>query len=124
MSRSARFAVFTLALAGAGAMVLRASDVNNYDADLQYQIATVLFEESRYGEAMEAYLRAAKSTSDPALVLRSKKGRVRSALRIAEFGVAREEADTLRSQAPRDPEALTLHGDSLWAAGLFDESDA
>jgi hypothetical protein len=123
MSRRARLAAFTFALAGAATLALRASDITSYDADLQYQLATVLFDETRYKEAMEAFRRAALDTSNPVLALRSRKGRVRSALRIAEFGVARAEAETLKNEVPRDDEVLTLHGDSLWAAGLFDESD-
>lgn len=119
-----RFAAFTLALLGAGALV-GASDsgIASYDADLQYQLATVLFDETRYGEALEAYRRAAKAATDPALAFRSRKGRVRSALRIAEFGAAHDEAEALRRELPRDDEAVTLYGDSLWASGLFDESD-
>jgi predicted aspartyl protease len=124
MFRIIRFAAVSLALAGGSALVVRAADsIRSYDAELQYQIATVLFDETRYKEAMEAFRRAAQATDDPALALRSRKGRVRSALRVAEFGVAREEAEILRRELPRDHEVLTLHGDSLWAAGLFDESD-
>ena len=125
MLRKVRFTAFALAVAAAGTLVLRASgsDILSYDAELQYQIGSVLFEDSRYAEAMEAYRRAASAATDRALALRAKKGRVRSALRIAEFDLAQEEATQLRQETPRDHEVLTLHGDSLWAAGLFDESD-
>jgi tetratricopeptide (TPR) repeat protein/predicted aspartyl protease len=125
MFRIVRLTALFLALAGAATLALRASveDVTSYDAALQFQLASVLFDETRYGEAMEAFKRAAKATADPELALRSRKGRVRSALRIAEFDVAREEAESLHTEAPRDSEVLTLYGDSLWAAGLFDESD-
>ncbi len=125
MFQIVRFAAFVFALALAGALALRASDTDiaSYDAELQYQLASVLFDDTRYAEAMEAFRRAATASTDPALVLRAKKGRVRSALRIAEFTVAREEAQRLRAETPRDPEVLTLNGDSLWGAGLFDESD-
>jgi predicted aspartyl protease len=98
--------------------------VARFDAELQYEIATTLFNETRYAEAMDAYGRVAGMADDPALALRARKGRVRSALRIAEFGVAREEAAVLRAEAPQDPEVMTLHGDSLWAAGLFDEAES
>jgi len=126
MFRIVRIAAFALSLAAAGTLVLRASgnDVVTYDADLQYQLATVLFDDTRYAEAMEAFRRAAKSATQPELALQAKKGRVRSALRIAEFSLARTEAEVLRAETPRDHEVLTLHADSLWAAGLFDESDA
>jgi Flp pilus assembly protein TadD len=125
MLRTSRFTVLSLALAAAAALALRASepDVPNHDADLQYQLATVLYDETRYTEAMEAFRRASTATTDPAMALRSRKGRIRSAIRVAEFTTAYKEAEALRRELPRDPEALTLHGDSLWAAGLFDESD-
>ena len=125
MLRIARPAAVTLALIGAAALVLHASesDATRYDAELQYQLATVLFDETRYKEAMEAFRRATTATMDPALALRSRKGRVRSALRGAEFALARAEAESLRNDMPRDDEVLALHGDSLWGAGLFDESD-
>lgn len=125
MSRIFRFAAFAVALVSAWALVLRASgsDVASYDAELQFQLASVLFDDTRYTEAMEAFRRAAAAARDPELALRARKGRVRAALRIAEFSLAREEAEALRRDTPRDSEVLTLHGDSLWAAGLFDESD-
>jgi predicted aspartyl protease len=42
---------------------------------------------------------------------------------VAEFGMALEEAERLTADAPADTEAHSLHGDALWAAGLFDEAD-
>ena len=121
-----RSGVFASALACACMLTVRASDPGTarYDAELQYQLATVLFNETRYAEAMEAYRRVVDDAADRSLARRAKKGRIRSALRIAEFTVAREEAAELRREAPQDHEALALDGDSLWAAGLFDEAEA
>ncbi len=93
------------------------------DADLQLQLATLLFEETRYRESLDAFDRAMQA-GDPALVTRARKGKVRAALRIAEFATARTEAEALRAEAPRDAEVLALHGDALWAFGLFDAADA
>jgi hypothetical protein len=115
-----RFLSVTAALVLGTTLVLRA-DVNG-DADLQFQVASLLFDETRYREALDAFDRATK-TDDPALALRARKGKVRSALRIAEFSVARQEAETLREQAPGDSEALSLYGDALWSFGLFDDAD-
>ena len=56
--------------------------------------------------------------------LRARKGKIRAGLRIAEFELARVEAETLVGDAPQDAEAQTLLGDAMWANGLFDESDA
>jgi Flp pilus assembly protein TadD/predicted aspartyl protease len=117
---------FAAALACACILAIHAADPDQarYDAELQYEVASVLFGETRYGEAMEAYGRVADRASDPALVLRARKGRIRSALRIAEFSIAREEAAAVRREMPGDHEAITLDGDALWAAGLFDEAEA
>ena len=92
------------------------------EAELQYQLASLLYEETRYVEALQAYERAARTT-DTALGIRALKGRVRSALKVAEFGLARQEAQKLAGQAQADAEAQTLLADTLWSAGLFDEAD-
>jgi Flp pilus assembly protein TadD len=92
------------------------------DADLQFQIGSLLFEETRYREALEAFDRASR-TDDTDLAIRARKGKIRTALRLAEFSTARMEAETLRQQAPADADALTLHGDALWSFGLFDAAD-
>ena len=48
---------------------------------------------------------------------------MKTALRIAEFDLARRKAELLRASAPADPEVLALYADSLWSGGLFDEAD-
>ena len=124
MTQTARRLAFATALACAATLVLRASDsVPTHDDVLQYQLGQVFFEDTKYYEAMDAFRRAERATRDPALALRARKGRVQSALRVAEFTAAYEEAQGLRTDAPRDPEALTLHGDTQWAVGLFDEAE-
>jgi Flp pilus assembly protein TadD len=106
-------------LAG-GTFALRA-DVGG-DAELQYQLGTLLYDETRYQEALVAFT-AATRTDDPRLAVAARKGTVRSSLKVAEFGRARQEAVALRALAPDDPEALSLHADALWAAGRFDEAE-
>jgi Flp pilus assembly protein TadD len=85
-------------------------------------VANELFESARYQEALDAYNLAIQS-SDTALVTRARKGKVRTALRVAEFDLARAEAETLNEGAGADAEAQTLLGDALWGNGLFDEAD-
>jgi hypothetical protein len=92
------------------------------DADLQLQLGTLLYEETRFYEAIEAFDRVLRANQAPLLV-RARMGKIRSALKVAEFGLARREAGVLRQQAPRDAEALSLYGDAVWSAGLFDEAD-
>ena len=119
--RARRFVFVTAALVLGTALVLRAGVEN--DADLQFQLGSLLFDETRYREALDAFDRATR-TDDAALALRARKGKVRSALRIAEFATARSEAETLRTQAPQDGEVLSLYGDALWSFGLFDDADS
>jgi Flp pilus assembly protein TadD/predicted aspartyl protease len=113
---AAAAAVFTL-----GPRVLGQAAQN--DPAAQIQLATEHFDAARYREAMDSY-DAAMRGADAGLVLRARKGKIRAGLRIAEFELARIEAETLVNDAPRDAEALTLLGDAMWANGLFDESDA
>jgi Flp pilus assembly protein TadD/predicted aspartyl protease len=118
--RSLRFAAAAAALIVGGSLGLGANV--DSDADLQYQLGTLLFNETRYPEALRAFDRATQST-DSALAIRARKGKVRTALRVAEFGLAYSEAETLKEQSGGDAEALTLYGDALWAMGLFDDAD-
>jgi tetratricopeptide (TPR) repeat protein len=119
--RMSRRSIFVTAALLIGATLALRADVDA-DADLQYQLGSLLFEETRYREALDAFDRATR-TDDPALAVRARKGKVRTALRLAEFGVARSEAETLRQQVPADGEVLTLYGDALWSHGLFDDAD-
>jgi predicted aspartyl protease len=115
--------VFITGLAVAAAFAyLQAAPLSDSDAQLQIQLATRLFDEARYAEAFDAF-DDALSTDDPALAQRARKGKVRAALRIAEFSVARREGETLKTSAGSDPEIVALYGDSLWAMGLFDEAE-
>jgi Flp pilus assembly protein TadD len=99
-----------------------AGPISSGDAELQLQLANLLIEETRYPEALDAFDRASRA-DDPGLALRARKGKVKTSLRLGEFRLAHEEAASLAADAPRDAEALTLYGDALWSAGLFDESD-
>jgi tetratricopeptide (TPR) repeat protein len=92
------------------------------DAELQLQLAALLFEETRFSEALEAY-RKAVETTEPELALRARIGFVRTALRIGQFQDAQREATSLRTMAPRNADAMTTYGDALWSGGLFDEAE-
>jgi len=92
------------------------------DPSAQFQLATELYESARYREALGAYEMVTRA-DDEGLVARARKGKVRSALRIAEFETAWREADLLNDNETADTEARTLLGDALWAIGRFDEAD-
>ena len=73
-------------------------DVN--DASLQFQLGTLLFEETRYREALDAFRKAVGADSK-SLAVQARIGVVKSALRLGEFIEAQKEANTLKQQAPR-----------------------
>src|SRR6185503_12536499 len=114
MPRMFRCAVLAAALI-VGVCLHADTDV---DAELQYQLGSVLLDDSRYREAIQAFENAAKS-GDAALVTRAHKGKVRAALRIAEFGMALETAEALNVQPNPDADGIALYGDALWAFGRF-----
>jgi hypothetical protein len=120
MRRSLQVAFVATALLAGTSLAIRA-DITG-DAELQLQLGSLLFDETRYREALEAFGRATEAT-DPGLVVLARKGRIRTALRLAEFDLARDQAEVLRKEAPGDAEALTLYGDALWAWGQFDDAD-
>ncbi len=93
------------------------------DAALQFQLGTLLFEETRYREALEAF-RKAVGADDKSMAVQARIGVVKSALRLGEFLEAQKEAQTLKQQDPRSAEVLSVHADALWSAGLFDEAHA
>lgn len=92
------------------------------DPESQYVLATRLYDEANFREALDAY-DTAIGAADADLATRARKGKVRTALRIAEFDLAHREAELLSTDEGTDAEALTLYGDALWANGLFDEAD-
>ena len=91
------------------------------DAALQFQLGTLLFEETRYREALEAFRKAVDADSK-SLSMRARMGVVKSALRLGEFLEAQKTAQVLKQQDPKNAEVLSLHADALWSAGLFDEA--
>jgi predicted aspartyl protease/Flp pilus assembly protein TadD len=99
------------------------AEVSSQSGDVQLALGDAFFNDGRYQDALEAYQKAlAPPSSADARAARA--GIVQSALRIAEFAVAREAAEVLAESAPADPVAIALYGDALWAAGLFDEAEA
>ncbi len=82
-----------------------------------------LFSQGRYVEALAAFDQAAQG-DDAEVAPAARRWRVRTALRTAEFASVRRDAEGLVSEAPRDAEALALHGDAQWASGLFEEAES
>ncbi len=119
----ASFRRLALILAACAALIAGPHATSSLDdAQLQLQLATLLFEETRFAEALEAYRRALDSP-DTEFALRARIGLVRTALRIGQFHEAQREAVSLRTIAPRNADAISASADALWSAGLFDEAE-
>jgi predicted aspartyl protease/Flp pilus assembly protein TadD len=123
MQTRIRVAVVTMALTAAVAFLPVASPPVSASNDVQLQLADLLFADGRYAEAAEAY-RVVKGSPDVGLRARGLAGLARSQLRLGDFQPALQEATELRQLTPLQAEAVALHGDALWASGLFEESDA
>ena len=119
MSMLRRVALFPLVLLALVAGPLASS---NGDPELQFQLGNLLFDETRYEEAITAY-RHAVTTEDRDLQLRARIGLVTSELRVGRFVDAQRDAKELRLLAPHNPDAITSYGDALWAAGQFDDAE-
>lgn len=98
------------------------ADIDSAIADIQLQLGHQFFDEGRYLEALDAFERAVKSER-PAGVIRARMGLARTDLRLAEFGRAKTEAETVLKAHPRDGESMALYGDALWATGRFEEAE-
>ncbi len=123
MHRGLRAVAVSAILAAASFVIHADTTAPPHAADVQLQLGHLFFGDGRYQEALEAFTKAL-GTDDPRRVREARSGLIQSALRIAEFGVARREAEALLKADPRNPEALSLAGDSMWASGLFDEAES
>ncbi|MBM3808550.1 MAG: hypothetical protein FJW22_10190 [Acidimicrobiia bacterium] len=113
-----------MALVAAAVITALASGVHGrdqQDADLQFQLGTLLFEETRYREALDAFRKAVNAGSK-SIAVQARMGVIKSALRIGEFMEAQKEAATLKQQEPKNADVMAIHADALWSAGLFDEA--
>ena len=117
-----RFSVVTALVAAASFAVGADGPPQSQAAEVQIQLGSLLSSEGRYNEALEAYQNALK-TSDTVTLRSARAGVITSALRVAEFDLARNEAESLVKMAPRDADAMSLYGDALWASGLFEEAE-
>src|SRR5262245_5087308 len=120
---SAYRAVAVSVLVVAASLVITADTAPPSQAsEVQLQLANLLYSEGRYFDALEAYKNALKTSStDNARPARI--GVISSALRVAEFDLARQEAEKLVKADPTGPDAMSLYGDALWASGLFDAAE-
>ena len=91
------------------------------DAEIQLQLARLLFADGRYQDAVQAFRRVPAHPHDP-LSITARSGLVTSLLRVGEFRNAFDEAEAFALAEPRSADALSAYGDALWALGRFDRS--
>jgi predicted aspartyl protease/Flp pilus assembly protein TadD len=121
MKNAFRVAAVT-SLVAASSFVLRADVTSSQASEIQLQLGDLLFSEGRFVDSLDAYRLALKaSPADSAR--RPRVGVIASALRVAEFDLARQEAELLYKADPTSPDAKTLYGDALWASGLFQDAE-
>ena len=92
-------------------------------ADVQLQLGDLLFADGRYAESRDAYRRAT-TAPDAAVAGRAAAGVVMAQLRVGDFRAALVDADALLRRPPDDALLNAVHGDALWAAGMFQEAEA
>ncbi len=103
MPRTIRRALTAAAIVAACTLAMRA-DTARGDAELQFQLANLLFDETRYREALQAFDRAIAVRRCRRWRSRARKGKVRTALRIAEFGAgAARKRNVCAPTAPPTP---------------------
>ena len=99
-----RMALVAVAIVTALVNGVHGRDIN--DASLQFQLGTLLFEETRYREALDAFRKAVTADSK-SLAVQARIGVVKSALRLGEFVEAQRQATILKQQEPRSADVLS-----------------
>ena len=117
-----RVAAVSLIVAAVSFVIRADATPSSQASEIQLQLGDLLFAEGKYVDSLEAYRNALK-TALPDSVRRPRMGAIASALRVAEFGLARIEAEKLYKADPTGPDAMTLYGDALWSSGLFQEAE-
>jgi predicted aspartyl protease/Flp pilus assembly protein TadD len=124
MKPALRVAVVVAAVWATVPLLMRAdAPTQSGAAETQLRLAALLAAEGKASDAFDAYSRVLV-VGDPALQATARKGMIRAALCTANFPVAAEQSALLMRTLPHDPEVLSLHGDALWAGGLFADAAA
>ena len=122
--QSAFRVVAAAAAVAAASFVIRADATPPSQAsEIQLQLGDLLSGEGRFLDALDAYKNALKSAPAGAS-RRPRVGVIMAALRVAEFDLARYEAEILHHAEPTNPQSMTLYADALWSSGLFQEAEA
>jgi tetratricopeptide (TPR) repeat protein len=122
MRGGTRAAAIAVMIAAASFVIHADVTSESESGEIQLQLANAFYNDGRYRDALDAYRRALAAAKGGNL-RPARSGIVRSALHVAEFDLARSEADALVKSAPLAPEAQVLYADALWASGLFEEAE-
>ena len=121
MQRGFRAVVVTAIVATASLLIHADDSAQSLSAEIELQLAHQFFDDGRYSDAIDAYRKALAAPD--ANIRAARTGLIQSALRTADFTLARTESEALVKASPDDPSAVALYGDSLWSTGLFDEAE-
>ncbi len=122
VQRGVRIAAVSALVAAASFVIHADTTPSSQASEVQAQLGNLLYSEGHYGEALEAYQNALKQ-ADPTQTQQARTGVIQMALHVAEFDLARHEAELLIKAHPRSAGALALYGDALWSSGLFEEAE-
>src|SRR5438128_10098312 len=110
IGRGFRLATVAAVVAAASYVIHAEVTPQSQSAEIQLQLGNEFLAEGRYQDALDAFQRAL-TIAPPDSVRAARSGVVQAALRVAEFDLARTEAEKLVASAPQSPEAIALHGD-------------
>jgi tetratricopeptide (TPR) repeat protein len=122
MHHGFRVVIVAAAVASASLVIRADATLQSQAAEVQLQLGDLLFSEGRFLDALEAYKHALHSAPADG-TRRPRIGVIASALRVAEFDLARQEAEALNRTDPANPQSVTLYADALWSSGLFQEAE-
>ncbi|MGE0448092.1 MAG: aspartyl protease family protein [Vicinamibacterales bacterium] len=117
-----RLAVAAGVIAAASFVIQADGSSHSQATEIQLQLGRELLSEGRYLDALDAFKRAL-AAAGPDDLRTARGGLIQTALRVADFDLARSEAEKLVAGTPHSADAIALHGDTLWAAGLFQEAE-
>lgn len=93
------------------------------DPLVQLQLGQLLYKQGQFLPAIQAF-ELAVASDDAAVRVPARAGLARATMRVGEFLRSRREAEALKQDAPQDSYALAVHGESMWAGGLFEEAES
>jgi tetratricopeptide (TPR) repeat protein len=123
VGRTVRTVAFAAVIAAASFVIHAEIEPQSQAPEIQMQLGNEFLAEGRYQDALDAFQRAL-AVAPPDLVRAARSGVIQAALRVAEFDLARSEAEKLVAASPLSPDAIALHADALWTSGLFQEAEA